>query len=74
MPLFDYVCESCGQKSEILVRSAGQKIVCPACSSKKMKRQFSTFSTHMGRARSSETGACPSAGTCPSGTCPMARR
>ena len=42
MPLFGYICQSCGKQIELLVR-ADEKVACPACGSVKMERQMSHF-------------------------------
>lgn len=70
MPMYEYVCEDCEKKYEFLVRSAGEKPVCPVCGSKKMKRAFSTFSAH---SRAEKSPACPSAGRCSNRSCPAQR-
>lgn len=61
MPLYEYVCEACGEACELLVASHKVKSVCPRCGSKKLVRQFSTFAAHQGASAS----ACPSASECP---------
>ncbi|MBN1781627.1 zinc ribbon domain-containing protein [bacterium] len=72
MPLFEYQCESCGKRSEILLRSADQKPVCE-CGSTRMKKLLSAFAVSDGKT-SSQTGcadgscAMPSP-CCSSGTC-----
>ena len=67
MPLYEYLCRACGRKAELLVRNGRQKPACPACGSKRMVRQFSTFAAHRG----GDSGlTCPSADFCPSGSCP----
>lgn len=40
MPLFDFVCQSCGAVSELLVRGAAA-VACPACGSEALERQMS---------------------------------
>jgi len=40
MPLYEYICSSCGQRLELLVQR-GQKPVCPSCGSRKLDRQLS---------------------------------
>ncbi|MBM4155005.1 MAG: zinc ribbon domain-containing protein [Lentisphaerae bacterium] len=77
MPLYEYRCASCGGACEILVRSADEKPACPACGSKKLSKQFSTFAAAVaGPALPScasgacATGAC-STGGCSTGACPF---
>ncbi|MBW7881142.1 MAG: zinc ribbon domain-containing protein [Caldilineaceae bacterium] len=45
MPLYEYVCESCGTFFEYWVRSASAKeeILCPECKSSQVNKKFSTF-------------------------------
>ncbi|MCX8064021.1 MAG: zinc ribbon domain-containing protein [Candidatus Hydrogenedentes bacterium] len=43
MPLFYYECKDCKQVSEILVKSAEEKVACPNCSSEKMEKLLSHF-------------------------------
>jgi putative FmdB family regulatory protein len=59
MPLYEYVCQACGEHFERLVRAsaAPQTIRCPRCESATVARAFSTFAT--GGTRSGETApAC----------------
>ena len=48
MPVYEYNCNSCKQKSSILVRSIGATIspVCPNCGSDDLSRLFSSFAYH----------------------------
>ncbi|MBK9714792.1 MAG: zinc ribbon domain-containing protein [Kouleothrix sp.] len=52
MPLYEYVCQSCGERFEKLIRSiiAPPEIVCPSCASVAVKRALSTFATRGGDA------------------------
>ena len=45
MPLFEYVCTTCGSTFEYLVRSSATKeaILCPHCASATVNKKFSTF-------------------------------
>lgn len=71
MPIYDYICEGCGEKSELLVSSSSAVVRCPVCGSKKLKRQFSTFAAHKGGSSTPPcAGACSSAGDC-CNRCPM---
>ncbi|MEW6733796.1 MAG: zinc ribbon domain-containing protein [Acidobacteriota bacterium] len=40
MPLFDYVCQECNHRFEVLVRKSDEKIQCPKCQSEKTERQL----------------------------------
>lgn len=46
MPLYEYQCQRCGKTFEMLRRisDADCDLECPACHSKKVERQLSTFS------------------------------
>ncbi|MEX0324672.1 MAG: zinc ribbon domain-containing protein [Puniceicoccaceae bacterium] len=44
MPLYEYTCESCQKRSEILVMGEKQP-VCPECGSEELHKEFSTFAT-----------------------------
>lgn len=46
MPLFYYECKDCHKTSEILVKSAEEKVTCPNCGSKKMEKMLSHFAPH----------------------------
>lgn len=45
MPIFEYDCNSCGVSFEKLVRvNAGtDKVACPKCNSRKIRKRMSTF-------------------------------
>ncbi|OHB65803.1 MAG: hypothetical protein A2Y76_06270 [Planctomycetes bacterium RBG_13_60_9] len=65
MPLFEYKCKKCGQKTEFLERGSNpNRHVCPRCGSRDLQKLFSTFSA--GRSESKIDG-----GSCPTGTCPL---
>lgn len=69
MPLFTYQCPDCGSESEILVKTASARPVCPSCGSKKMAKLAGAFAPLGGEAASSagpRCESCPSAG----GACP----
>ena len=73
MPIYEYVCESCKEKFEKLVRSmsSSEAIVCPKCGAKKTTRQFSSFAVGAGQSQSAGhahgagCGCCAAAGSCP---------
>jgi putative FmdB family regulatory protein len=64
MPIYEYICEACGQRFEQLIANMNQKNApsCPACKGK-TRRQISVFSAH----------ANPHAGACglPENACQM---
>jgi putative FmdB family regulatory protein len=45
MPIYEYRCESCGDKFEKLVRRATDALEtgCPSCGEKHLEQQYSTF-------------------------------
>ncbi|NLW85929.1 MAG: zinc ribbon domain-containing protein [Planctomycetes bacterium] len=71
MPIFEYICGSCGKTSEFLVSNRDQQVVCPECGEEKLERKFSTFSAHQGGSSQPPCAErCPSGGSCCS-SCPM---
>lgn len=65
MPIYEYVCEDCGEKFEKFVRSSLAKIEleCPKCGSNQAKKAFSLFGT-AGSGSQSLQGAASSAAAC----------
>jgi len=68
MPIYEYRCESCGDKFEKLVRRAEDALEagCPACGAQHLHQEYSTFSARAG------AGSAPSfesGGGCPAGMC-----
>lgn len=47
MPIFEFVCEECGQFFEELVRSANSinEVICPGCQSERVTKKLSTFAS-----------------------------
>ncbi|RLE01237.1 MAG: hypothetical protein DRI99_07635 [Candidatus Aminicenantes bacterium] len=44
MPLYEYLCESCRQKFELLVQPGQENdLTCPHCQGKKLKKLCSSF-------------------------------
>lgn len=78
MPIFEYKCNDCGKKFDILHKSSTnlEEVVCPDCQSKNSKKLLSSFSASMSSASfdapSCSTGNCgvPSyGGGCANGMC-----
>lgn len=73
MPIYEYVCEACGNKFEKLVRSMGstQAQPCPKCGGKKTSRQFSSFAvggeapSGSGASHAAGCGCCSARSSCP---------
>ena len=61
MPIYEYRCQECGQKFELLQRlgAGSEEVSCPKCGASKPVKQFSVF-TSQGTSRSEcESGVCP---------------
>ena len=66
MPIFEYLCEDCGNKFEKLVRNGSNGVHCPSCGQEHLKQQFSTFAAHANGASHTSQDTMPS---CASGMC-----
>jgi len=67
MPLYEFQCRKCGHQFEELLTTAeieADKVKCPACSSKRVAREFSAFATGSGGSGGSLAGG---GGGCGSG-------
>lgn len=66
MPVYEYVCESCGHEFEELTLSMadadGQR--CPACSSDRVTRKLSVFAARQGASKPADLPAGGPCGTC----------
>jgi putative FmdB family regulatory protein len=60
MPTFEYLCEACAHRFEVLVRTPKQKVVCAKCKSKKITKKFSVFQMNFG----AEPGKAPGGKLC----------
>lgn len=78
MPIFEYKCNECNKKYDVLHKSSTnlEEVICPVCQSKDSKKLLSTFSASTGSssynsASSCSDGSCgvPSYGGCSSGMC-----
>jgi putative FmdB family regulatory protein len=65
MPIYEYICQDCGEKYEKFVRSSLAKIElkCPSCGSTQAKKAFSVFGTSSSSSQSL-AGAASSATAC----------
>jgi putative FmdB family regulatory protein len=70
MPIYEYRCESCGDKFEKLVRRSEDALEagCPACGEKRLQQEYSTFAARAGSSASA-SAAMPEMSGCPSGMC-----
>jgi putative FmdB family regulatory protein len=70
MPIYEYLCESCGDKFEKLVRRTEEVLDagCPSCGQKHLKQEYSTFAARGG---SQDPASSPAEmrGGCPAGMC-----
>ncbi|MGL4943870.1 MAG: FmdB family zinc ribbon protein [Thermoguttaceae bacterium] len=73
MPLYEYICRTCGRESEVLIRGS-ETPHCEHCQSPHVERLMSTTRGHTSRAvaacRNVAPG-CESAPCCGSRGCPM---
>jgi putative FmdB family regulatory protein len=78
MPIYEYGCEKCGNKFEVLIRTkTDYPKKCPKCGAEKINKAFSTFavaapasghdhgSEHCASCPSADSGACGGSGMCP---------
>jgi len=71
MPLFEFVCRSCGHEFEELLRSASERnsAICPKCNARDPERKMSVFAARgVGAATESSGGGCMRCGD-PQGPC-----
>lgn len=66
MPLYEYACDICGHRFEILQALGGgaEGLSCSACGSAVLVKQFSTFAAAATGTGARESSACPPAGCC----------
>lgn len=57
MPLFEYLCQSCGTVSEVLVMGSDSAPVCASCGSAEMKKLLSAHSASSGTPKQGLPGA-----------------
>lgn len=62
MPIYEYLCTQCGERTEIKASVAekekGLKVACPRCGSKKMAQVFGGFITLSSSQKESNLPAC----------------
>jgi putative FmdB family regulatory protein len=72
MPIYEYSCQSCGDKFEKLVRRTPEAMTavlesgCPSCGEKNLQQEYSTFAA---RATEGSSSAPQMGGGCPAGMC-----
>jgi len=69
MPIYEYRCNDCGNRFEILQRlgQGADGESCPSCGEERIEKQFSTFASST--AESGRRDAAPSAGCGPACRC-----
>ena len=67
MPIYEYRCDSCGDKFEKLVRRSEDVIEagCPSCGQKHLQQEYSTFAARAGAGSPGQSAG----GGCPAGMC-----
>lgn len=70
MPIYEYVCNDCGQHFERIVMNKDAAISCPACASSKHTLKLSVFAApaSAGKTSSGPSGFNPGGGCC-GGSC-----
>jgi putative FmdB family regulatory protein len=69
MPIFEYHCATCDKEFEMIV-FGDEKVMCPTCNGKKVKKLLSAFSHKSGGQFSSSKGsACTSCSATTCSTC-----
>lgn len=72
MPVYEYACEKCGQKTEFFVSRMGGKpdeLKCQHCGSEQMTQALTAAAVHS----QADARPCSSPGGCPTGSCPFAQ-
>jgi putative FmdB family regulatory protein len=67
VPIFEFVCGKCGDCFEELVAAAADKVPCPVCGSRRVKKAVSGFAV-TGEARQAG-GHAGCGGNCGGGSC-----
>jgi putative FmdB family regulatory protein len=69
MPIYEYVCDDCGERYERIVMSKNTAIECPKCASAKHTIQLSVFAAPANGSKSSSSSTSNSGGGCCGGGC-----
>ncbi len=69
MPMYEYLCEDCGQTTEALrpMAQADETIACQHCQSKKTHREHSVFAASVANTAGRSSSLPASGGCCPCG-------
>jgi putative FmdB family regulatory protein len=69
MPIYEYICEKCGNEFELLV-FRDEEPLCPACGEKNPVKKMSSFGFSAGHGfKSSSTGGGSGCASCGSSNC-----
>ena len=65
MPIFDFKCQECGHKFDLMVSNANkEKVQCPQCGAVNLQQLISSFGTaKAGNGKSDSCFGCGAAGT-----------
>jgi putative FmdB family regulatory protein len=70
MPIYEYLCDDCGEHYERIVMNGNTSIICPKCASAKNTIQLSVFAAPANGSKSSGgSSALSSGGRCCGGAC-----
>jgi putative FmdB family regulatory protein len=64
VPIYEYVCDDCGERYERIVMSQNQAITCPKCASPKHTLQLSVFAAPSNGSKSSASASASSGASC----------
>jgi len=68
MPIYEYICDDCSEKFELLKLSSDDASICPKCGSRRLTRAMSTFSAASSdKSASAESGSSPVGDSCDAG-------
>jgi len=56
MPIFDYLCLDCGERSEVLIAASGEEPLCKACGGTRLKKLLSAHSSMSGPSKNRMPG------------------
>lgn len=70
MPIFEFVCEDCGEPFEELLRSASaiDEVTCPRCHSEQVRKQISTIAARVTGKSGASFAPSTSAAACSTGS------
>ncbi len=69
MPLYEYRCEKCRKKFEVLIFNISEKVKCKYCGSKSIKKLLSTFGISGGVKDKSSNSPSTSSSGCSASSC-----